>query len=236
MIISTLPWLKCLTTLSRLYRHLKCGNYFRLDVIIFLHQVLRTYFELCNLQILFLRHQQWIWLRHQKWIWSALLLLLAVLTLGLSTFFMTSNIFSPNPVLLIISGRSSRAIKDSEIFRSKILDFCSLSYLHIICVIVQLQCVGTKTYDSNQMMSNIPLSLSNLKLEFLFKGNVISFTPDDLYRRYIQYLPLLPSDAMTWSFSLVTLFCHALLLDLQDSIIKDRCYISNLSLLTTKPL
>ena len=34
---------KCLTTIYRLFRHLKCCNYFRLDVIIFPHQVLQTY-------------------------------------------------------------------------------------------------------------------------------------------------------------------------------------------------
>ena len=91
-------------------------------------------------------------------------------------------------------------------------------------------------YDSNQMMSDISLALSTLKLEYRDKGTLIPLTPDDLYRRYIQYLPLLSFNAMTWSFSLITLFYHALPLDLQDEIIKDGYHLPNLSLLLTKSL
>ena len=86
------------------------------------------------------------------------------------------------------------------------------------------------------MISDILLTLSNLKLEYRFKGNLIQLAPDDLYRRCIQYLPLLPSDAMTWSFSLVTLFYHALPLNLHDTIIKDGYRLPNLSLLLTTSL
>ena len=86
------------------------------------------------------------------------------------------------------------------------------------------------------MMSDISLSLSNLKLEFRYKGNVITLTPDDLYQHYTQYFILLPSDAMTLSFSLVTVFYHALSLDVQDENIKDGNQLHNLSLLTTKSL
>ena len=106
------------------------------------------------------------------------------------------NIFGPNPVMLIISARFSRAIKDSEILRSKLLDICSLSHLYMFCDIVQLQYAGTTMYDSNQIMSDISLALSTLKLEYRYKGNLISLTPYNLYRRYIQYLPLLPSNAI----------------------------------------
>ena len=56
------------------------------------------------------------------------------------------------------------------------------------------------------MMLDISLTLSNLKFEYRCKGNVITLTPDYIYRRYILYLPLLPSDTMIWYFRLVTLF------------------------------
>ena len=85
-------------------------------------------------------------------------------------------------------------------------------------------------------MLDISLALSTLKLEYYYKGNLISLTPDDLYRCYIQYLPLLLSDAMIWYLSLVTLFYHALPLDLQDAIIKDGYHLPHLSLLLTKSL
>ena len=76
----------------------------------------------------------------------------------------------------------------------------------------------------------------DLKLEFCFKGNVITLTPDDLYRRYIKYLLLFPSDGALWSFSLGTLFYHTLPLDLQDVTVKNRYQLPNLLLLATKSL
>ena len=101
---------------------------------------------------------------------------------------------------------------------------------------MQLQYVGTDTYDSNQMMSDISKALSNLKLEFQLRGKTINLTLDDLFRRYIQYLPLLPTDAMTWSFSLVTLFFNAFPTDLRDAILKEGYNLPNLSFLITESL
>ena len=76
------------------------------------------------------------------------------------------NIFGIAPEMLLITARSSRAIEESDTLRSKLDTICSLSQLHIFCNIVQLQYVGTDTYDSNHMMSDISKALSNLKLEF----------------------------------------------------------------------
>ena len=46
------------------------------------------------------------------------------------------TIFGDNPVMLLISARSSRATEDTESLHSKLLDLCSLSHLHIFCDIV----------------------------------------------------------------------------------------------------
>ena len=79
------------------------------------------------------------------------------------------TIFGHNPVMLIISARSFRAIEDSETLRSLLLDLRSHSHLDIFCDIVQLQYVGTTTYDSNQMMSDISLVLSTPNLNIVTK-------------------------------------------------------------------
>ena len=107
------------------------------------------------------------------------------------------NIFGLDPDMLLVIARSSYAIEESVTLRSKNSTLCSGSQLHISCNIVQNQYVGTETYDSNQMISDISFALSNLKLEFQYKGKNISLTPDYLYRCYIQCLPLLPSNATT---------------------------------------
>ena len=65
------------------------------------------------------------------------------------------------PVLLVLS----------RILKLSALKPFSFTYF---CDIVQLQYVGTTTYDSNQMMSDISLDLFTLKLEYHYKGNLIS--------------------------------------------------------------
>ena len=45
------------------------------------------------------------------------------------------KIFGLNPVILLISVRSSRVIEDSESLRSKLLDLCSLYHLHIFVIL-----------------------------------------------------------------------------------------------------
>ena len=108
--------------------------------------------------------------------------------------------------MLLITTLSSRAIEESVTLRSKISTLCSHSQLLIFYNIVQLLYVGTDTYDSKQIMSDISHAFTTLKLEFQLRGKNITLTPEDIYRRHIKYLPLPPSNAMTWSFSLVTLF------------------------------
>ena len=50
------------------------------------------------------------------------------------------------------------------------------------------------------------------------RGRKISLTPDDLFSRYTEFIFLLSSKALTWSFSLITLFFHAFLLVLQETV------------------
>ena len=87
------------------------------------------------------------------------------------------NIFDIAPEMVLITSRSSRAIEESDTLRSNLDTICSLSQLHIFCNIVQLQYVGTDTYDSNQMMADIAKALSNLKFEFQLRGETINLTP-----------------------------------------------------------
>ena len=53
---------------------------------------------------------------------------------------------------------------------------------------------------------------------FKYRGLKISLTPDDLFSRYTEFIFLLFSKALTWLFSLVTLFFHAFFLDLQETV------------------
>ena len=86
------------------------------------------------------------------------------------------NIYRLVLEILLVIIHSSRAIEVSDTLQSKISTLCSRYQLDIFWNIVQLQYVGTETYDSNQMMTDIPLAPSNLNLEFQFKGKLATLT------------------------------------------------------------
>ena len=86
------------------------------------------------------------------------------------------------------------------------------------------------------MLADISLASTSLKMISNHKGKVIVLTPDDLYSRYIELLPLLAPNAMTWSFPLVTLFFHALPSELQETMQSGGYVLPDLSTLLTSHL
>ena len=129
-------------------------------------------------------------------------------------------IAGPNPTMpRLVPGKNKQsASEDTEYLATKLLEFCNFYQLHIFCDSVQLQYIGTDSYDSQKMLTDISLVLTSLKIISNHKGKVIVLTPDDLYSRYIEFLPLLVPNTMTWSLFLVTLFFHALPSELQEAV------------------
>ena len=87
-----------------------------------------------------------------------------------------------------------------------------------------------------EILTNISLALTPLKAISNHKGKVVVLTQDDLYSCYIEFLPLLTPNAMTWSFSLVTLFFHALPSELQEAVHLGGYVLPDLSTLLTSYL
>ena len=108
-------------------------------------------------------------------------------------------IFGSHPTIFrLTSGKNQQcASKDTVYLATKLNEFCNFCQLHIFCDSVQLQYVGTETYDSQKMLADISLALSSLKMISTHKGKIVVLTPDDLYSRYIEFLPLLAPNAMT---------------------------------------
>ena len=52
------------------------------------------------------------------------------------------------------------------------------------------------------MLADISLALSSLKMISTHKGKLVVLTPDDIYSRYIEFLPLLVPNTMTWLLKL----------------------------------
>ena len=77
------------------------------------------------------------------------------------------------------------------------------------------------------------LALAKVKMTYILRNKQISLTPDDLFSRFTEYLPLLSPNAMTWSFFLVTLFFHAMPSELQEAVQLGGYVFPDISTLTT---
>ena len=84
------------------------------------------------------------------------------------------------------------ATENTEYVSNKLRDFCQLRQLHIFCDAVQLQYVGTTSYDSHKTLPDISLALSSFKIVSKLRGRTISRLPNNLFSRFIEspFLPL----------------------------------------------
>ena len=115
-------------------------------------------------------------------------------------------------------GNSCYTTEDTEHLSTKLLVFCYFCQLYIFCDVVHLQYVGMAFYDSHKMLADIFLALFSFKIVSQLRRRTISLTLDDLFSCFVRFLPLFSPNTLTWSFSLVTLFFHALALELQKAV------------------
>ena len=120
--------------------------------------------------------------------------------------------FEPNPTMLRLSfGKNNQcATEDTEYLAYKLLSFCNSCQLHLFCDLVQFQYARTISYDSQKMIADISITLNSLKKISTHRRRTFSLTPDDLYSRFIEFIPFLSHNAMAWSFSLVALCVNTL--------------------------
>ena len=73
------------------------------------------------------------------------------------------------------------ATEDTKYLGNRQTVYCDLFQLQLFCDIVQLQYVGTNTYDTYRMLNGIYLALSEPNLVSKVNGKIIFLTPDTLY-------------------------------------------------------
>ena len=101
---------------------------------------------------------------------------------------------------------------------------------------MQRQYVGASDHDQSQIITNVEQALSQLKMEFKDRHRIRFLTPDDLYRRYHDLIPLLPNDTNEWSFHLVVFYLNALPIHLKESVVARGYKLPRFRLLSTKVL
>ena len=134
---------------------------------------------------------------------------MVISTLSMTKLVSTKKI---HPVMFIDTAQSSRAIKGYGIFHLKILDLCSLISTFSV-ILFSCNASGRKLTTLTKRFQLSHLHLLIWYFSFISKKIWLPL-PRRPFRRYIQYLSLLLFYTMSWSFNFVTLFYHALPLDL----------------------
>ena len=131
-----------------------------------------------------------------------------------------ASLFGAQPLPLTLAlAKKSLAVEDLVTVQDKVSAFVSLSHLLIFCRIVHRRYVGSSDFDESEIIADVETELSSLKLETRVRGQTHCISPDELYWRYQDFIPLLPDDAHDWSFHLVVLFLNALPVTLKELII-----------------
>ena len=89
------------------------------------------------------------------------------------------------------------ASEDTKYLKTKLVTYCDMCQLHLLCNIVELQYVGTDTYDTHRMLHDIYLAFLGLKVVSKVNEKNISLTLDDLYKNVIEFLFILSPNATT---------------------------------------
>ena len=140
------------------------------------------------------------------------------------------------PFVLVKTNKQELAVEETDKLRDTIRIFTSYCLLIIFCNIVHRQYVGASDYYQSQIITDVEQELTRFKVEFRNRHRLRFLTPDDLYRRYQDFIPLLPDDANTWPFHLVVLYLNALSVHLKESVVARGYTLPQFRLLSTKVL
>ena len=77
--------------------------------------------------------------------------------------------------------------------------------------------IDTSNFDKTQIITDAKEALSRHEMEFGVREQLQSLIPDNLYREYQNFIPLLSGDAQDWYFHLDAIFLTALPVELKIS-------------------
>ena len=103
-------------------------------------------------------------------------------------------------------------------------------------ILFNLNMLERMSTTPKNMLADISLALSKLRIVYSVHRKRISLTPDDLFSHFTTFLPLLSPNAMSWSFCLVALFFQTLPTELQEAVQLGRYIFPDISKLTTSLL
>jgi len=103
--------------------------------------------------------------------------------------------------------------------------------------ILRLDYVGSDSATSPETICQISNRLSRLSIVYQSRGQTHTCRVDDLFKKYLSEVPVLPDDTRLWGFTLTNYFWSALPEEMQSRITENRMYKpADTSTLVTKTI
>jgi hypothetical protein len=120
---------------------------------------------------------------------------------------------------------------------SRIKDFLGRCELDLFADILRLDYVGSDSATSPETIRQISDRLSRLSIVYQSRGQTHTCRVDDLFKKYLSEVPVLPDDTRLWGFTLTNYFWSALPEEMQSRITENRMYKPpDMSTLVTKTI
>jgi hypothetical protein len=117
----------------------------------------------------------------------------------------------------------------------RIATFMGECELTLFAHILRIDYVGSEETSNPEMIRQISDRLSRLKVVYQSRGVTHTCRPDDLYKKYLSEVPVLPDDTSLWGFTLTNYYWCSLSDEMQCRITDNKMYtLPDMSTLVTK--
>jgi hypothetical protein len=113
------------------------------------------------------------------------------------------------PVPLENDGRASDRTSPQSVTQ-RITDFLHRCELDCFASILRSDYVGSDAITSPEMIRQIADRLSRLSIVYQHRGTTQTCRIDDLFKKYLSEVPVLPDNTRLWGFTLTNYFWSAL--------------------------
>jgi hypothetical protein len=141
----------------------------------------------------------------------------------------------PSPILPLEDNGTPGDHKSSNSVPNRIEAFLHSCELDLFASILRLDYVGSDATTSPEMIRQISDRLRRLSIVYQLRGQTVTCRVDDLFKKYLSEVPVLPDDTRLWGFTLTNYFWSALPEEMQTRITEDKLYAHpDMSTLITK--
>jgi hypothetical protein len=151
-----------------------------------------------------------------------------------------SSVFGQQPTLLRVTKRanvtSGNSVEDADTVKKLLLQYFDRCKLDVFIDLCHSNYVGSESsLDETKAVSAIAKNITKLKMQYNAKPGLLrTIHPNDLYSKYLQFIPSLPDDPSIWNFVLCVTYYDALTEELKTKMSAEKFVMPMLHSLVTK--